>query len=227
MQALEDLLHKDGKIKLEGEGRSVIAQVDALDSASLAVRRQEKGSDLLAFKIGARIQGTFLKDGTVCSFDTHVIGKEASPPRLVLSRPKHLVQENVKCYQRSGFTGIEGFIPFRYARVVRGQAVPAGELELSETGVATWIGGNELTMASVEEIPRGTLLALEFRKPVSDVPIRIFGKVGKARDHGSLFHLRVSFEAMNENNRDIILRYCLRKQAELNKNGLLTSPDRS
>lgn len=214
METLKDALEKDQKIKIEGDGRSIIAIVDSIEAGSFGIKATDNSPELIGLKIGAKVQGTFLKEQKVCLFESRVLKKEISPPKVLLSWPKSFVHEDLRCYQRADFTGVEGPISFRYALVKKGQSE---EIEFRERGMATWVGGNGLVMVTLNEIPRGTVLAIELNRPISNAPIRVFGRVHKTKDHGSLFHVRVEFEALHENDRDIILKYCLQKQASLGK----------
>jgi hypothetical protein len=212
-----EFLKENQQLKLEGENHSFITTIESVKPNFFTVKGDHQIIEHLSVHIGAKMKGIFIHEDSIYSFETKVVRKEIAPPRLSLSWPKEVVEDKVKCYQRAGFTGVEGYLPFRYEPVKKGQDT----IEFTKQGVATWIGGDELNMISIFEIPKGSLLALELQQPVSPVPFRFFGKVHKIKQHGSLYHIRLLFEAIREKDRDLILKYCLQKQAQLNRTGLL------
>lgn len=216
MATLADVLTQNTQIKLEAEGKHLVAAIDAVQPAYFSVKVSDGPDNRARFKPGGKLKGTFLREDSVCSFESKLLKEENTPRKLHLSWPKTVTLEKIRCYQRSGFTGVEGSVSLRYEQVSRGT-----EFTFPKEAVATWIGGDELTIVSVADIPRGTVLALEVSQPISPVPLRLFARVHKTKTHGSLFHLRLIYQAISEKNRDAILKYCLQKQAQLKRAGLL------
>lgn len=203
-------LKENQQLKIEGENHSFATKIETINSNFFTVKGDNQIIEHLSVRLGAKMRGVFIDEDSIYSFETKVVRKEIAPPRLSFSLPKEVVEEKIKCYQRSGFAGVEGYLPFRYEPVQKGREVA----ELTKQGVATWIGGNELNMISILEISKGSLFAIEIQQPISPVPLRFFGKVHKIKPHGSLFHVRLEFEAIREKDRSLILKYCMQKQTQ-------------
>lgn len=175
----------------------------------------------LEMKSGQRIKGTFLEEGSLYNFDSNVIsinkGKTESgyiQEIIKIANPSYVHIEELGCYQRIGFTGIEGFVPFRYDIVKRGDVA---DISMRERGVAIWLGGDSLVMVNILPILEKSLIAIFLELPKHPSGIKLFGKVVQKKQREELYEMDVQFEGLREKDRDAILAYILARQAELRR----------
>lgn len=235
---IEDIpVHEKIKIELLSDSGSVsgffYATIQERDSKVLTLALLSPSHFIAGVKPGQVVRGTFLEEGRLYNFDSKVISipnnKGTAPPLAApqetegtsissavvrITHPKEIVMEELKCYQRIGFTGMEGFVPFRYEIVKRGEMT---EITMKERGAAIWLGGDSLVMVNVEPIPIRTLLAVHIELPKHPMGISLFGKVSHVAQRGDLHEMEICFEGVREKDRDLILAYILARQAELHR----------
>lgn len=219
------------------------ATIRERDSKVLTLALLSPSHFIAGVKPGQVVRGTFLEEGRLYNFDSKVISipnsKDTAPPPtgglrdlrdlrpaaessalpgpsavVRITNPKEIVMEELKCYQRIGFTGMEGFVPFRYEIVKRGEMT---EITMKERGAAIWLGGDSLVMVNVEPISIRTLLAVHIELPKHPMGISLFGKVSHVAQRGDLYEMEICFEGVREKDRDLILAYILARQADLRR----------
>ena len=175
----------------------------------------------LEMKSGQLIKGTFLEEGFLYTFDSKVISinKEKTESGytkeiMKIVNPPEVHIEELGCYQRIGFTGIDGFVPFRYEIVKRGNMT---YISMRERGVAIWLGGDSLVMVNISPILEKSLMAISLELPKHPSGIKLFGKVVQKKQKEELYEMDVHFEGLREKDRDAILAYILARQAELRR----------
>lgn len=217
-------IHEKIKVEILTKHGSVTEQIFAVieerDSKILTLSLLPFEKFPMDLKQGVKVRGIFIEGGNLFTFDSKVvwIGEKingSDKKKLVkLAYPREIVMDELHCYQEMGFTGVEGFISFKYGIVKRGEM---SEVVINERGAAIWLGGDGLIMINVELFPLKTLLAIAFELPKQPDLINLFGTVTKIDQKEDLYRMEIHFEGLREKDRDTILGYILARQGEMRR----------
>ena len=191
--------------------------MEALDEATVRVAHPMFGSALVPLMPGDQVVVEYLESGGRIGFEATVVQRTGDQiPGLILTRPK---PEEIRRLQLRDFVRLDVSLPLEYVPCGARPSGEKGEVPLAPGRVIDLSGGGALILTD-EDFQVGARLDLVLHLPKRLIPAEA-EVVRRVTDVEGPIRLGVRFTAIDERDREYIVKYIFAEQRRRRKLGLV------
>ncbi|WP_374712150.1 flagellar brake protein [Symbiobacterium terraclitae] len=190
--------------------------MEAVDASTIRVAHPMFGSALVPLMPGDEVVVEYLEGGDRIGFEATVVQRaNDATPGLILTRPE---PSTIRSLQLRDFVRLDVSLPIEY--VLSGTHREEGGKVQLKPGRLIDLSGGGAQIVTEEEFPVGTRLDLVIHLPKQLIPAEA-EVVRRATDSEGPVRLGVRFSAIEERDREQIVKYIFAEQRRRRKKGLV------